>query len=160
MRKSDVGILIVLAIAWGAVWQMWPTTAVVQAQAGIPGNPVNCVVTVSTATTVQAFGAPCLAGGRDIQQALYITDILVSTNATAIAADSFLTIKYGTGTTCGTGTTIVWGAITGNGTFTTASAALTQSFKTPIRIPPNTDLCWIGSTAGSKFIVVNGYTAP
>lgn len=124
------------------------------AQAQQPGNPVICVVTVSTATTVQAFGAACLAGGRDVQYALYITDINFSASATGIAADAFPTLKYGTGTTCGTGTVIVWGELSAS------ALVVPQQLKTPIRIPPNTDLCWISSTAGSKFIVITGYVAP
>jgi hypothetical protein len=31
---------------------------------------------------------------------------------------------------------------------------------TPIRLPPNVDVCWINSTAGSKAWVITGFYAP
>lgn len=112
------------------------------------GEPFRCVVTVSTATTIQAVGAPCNAVPG---QVLNITDIFFSASATGIAADAFPTLKYGTGTTCGTGTTIFWGALS-------AAAFVTpQTFQTPIRLPANVDVCWISSTAGSKFLVISGF---
>jgi len=114
------------------------------------GEFFTCTVPVSTATTIQTVGGSCLGTNA---RSLYVTDVLFSTNAAGIAADSFNTLKYGTGTTCGTGTVIFWGAVT---------AAATQAFVnddllTPIRIPPNNDICWINSTAGSKFLTISGY---
>jgi len=118
------------------------------------GVPVNCVVTVSTATTLSAVGGRCAA--QDDSSALYITDLAFSTNAGAIAADSFNTLKYGTGTACGTGTVVLWGAMT----VAAVQGAVVQTFRTPLRVPPNNDLCWMNSTAGSKVIVLTGYRAP
>lgn len=117
------------------------------------GDQVRCVVTVSTATTITAVGGACAARP---QMALNITDIAFSTNAAGIAADSFNTLKYGTGTTCGTGTAVFWGA------FSTAAVQTTtvQTFATPLRLPQNVDVCWINSTAGSKFLVITGYYTP
>lgn len=112
------------------------------------GEPFRCIVTVSTATTITAVGAPCNAVPG---QSLYITDILFSASAAGIGADAFPTLKYGTGTTCGTGTTIFWGALTA------AAFVVPQTFTTPIHLPPNVDVCWISSTAGSKFVVIAGY---
>lgn len=120
---------------------------------GLRGNPVSCIVTVSTATTIQAVGGDCAAKPGFT---LYVTDILFATNAGAIAADSFPTLKYGTGTTCGTGTTVFWGALTTAAT----QATVIQTFATPIRLPLNVDVCWIDSTAGSKFLVITGYYTP
>lgn len=117
------------------------------------GDPVRCVVAVSTATTITAVGGDCTARTG---YTLYITDILFATNAGGIAADSFNTLKYGTGTTCGTGTTVFWGALTTAAT----QATVIQSFVTPIRLPQNVDICWINSTAGSKFLVITGYYTP
>lgn len=118
------------------------------------GIPLNCFVPVSTATTLAAVGGSCTA--RQNGNAIYITDIMFSTNVSAIGSDAHNTLKYGTGTNCGTGTTTFWAA------FSTA-AALTntpQSLLSPLRIPPGNDICWINSTAGSKVVVLNGYEAP
>lgn len=115
---------------------------------------ISCVVTVSTATTLTAVGGKCIAPEPGLS--LYITDILFATNAGAIAADSFNTLKAGTGGSCGTATTIVWGAMTTAAT----QATVTQTFRTPIRLPSANELCWMNSTAGSKFLVINGYKAP
>jgi hypothetical protein len=111
-------------------------------------------VTISTATTLQAVGGNCAAPGAGLS--LYITDILFATNAGGIAADSFNTLKYGTGGTCGTGTTVFWGALTTAAT----QATVVQSFATAIKIPANNEVCWINSSAGSKFLRLDGYIAP
>lgn len=113
----------------------------------------SCVVTVSTATTIQAFGGSCAAPGAGLS--LYITDISLSASAAGIAADAFPTIKYGTGGTCGTATGIAYGVLSA-----AAVAGFVGNFATPIKIPANNELCWISSTAGSKFLVVNGFIAP
>ena len=113
-------------------------------------EPIRCVVTVSTATTVQAVGGDCAA---QVGRALFITDILSVTNAGGIAADSYNTLKYGTGTVCGTGTTVIWFALTPAATQTTVIDNSTY----PIRLPQNVDLCWINTSAGSKAWVIKGY---
>jgi len=113
-------------------------------------EPIRCVVTVATATTVQAVGGDCAA---KVGQALVITDILSVTNAAGIAADSYNTLKYGTGTVCGTGTTVIWFAMTPAATQTTVIDNSTY----PIRLPQNVDLCWINTSAGSKAWVIKGY---
>lgn len=117
------------------------------------GDLVNCTVTVSTATTIQAVGGDCAARAG---YTLWVTDILFATNAGGIAADSFNTLKYGTGTTCGTGTTVFWGAMTTAATQTTVF----HHFTTPLRLPKAVDVCWINSTAGSKFLVITGFSTP
>lgn len=119
--------------------------------AQLRGVPVSCVVPVSVATTITAVGGDCAAR---LGFTLWITDIQFSSSAAGLAADAFPTLKYGTGTTCGTGTTVFWGALT------TGVIAFAQSFATPIRLPANVDVCWINSTAGSKFLVLTGYYTP
>lgn len=128
---------------------LWPKETSPKAQ-NFRGEPFRCTVTVSTATTITAVGAPCNAVPG---QVLYITDILFASNAGAIAADSFDTLKYGTGTTCGTGTVVFWGAMATAATQNT----VIQTFQTPLKLPANVDVCWINSTAGSKFLVISGY---
>lgn len=123
----------------------------VAAQLGA-GEPFSCVVTVSTATTIQAVGGKCAAPGPGLAHT--ITDVFFSASASGIAADAFPTLKYGTGTTCGTGTTVFWGALTAN------EFVRPHAMTTPITLPANVDICWISSTAGSKFLVINGVIKP
>ena len=142
MRRSiaAVALLTLLAIVGR------PTPVAAQGR----GTPVTCIVTISTAVILTAVGGDCAAQpGRT----LWITDIAFSTNASGIAADTFNTLKYGTGTVCATGTTVFWGALT----IAATQAVVIQSFVTPIRLPANVDVCWINSTAGSKFLVITGF---
>ena len=145
-----VGVTFLAGLLTGALWTGDP----VLAQSANPGISFRCTVTVSTQVTIQSMPAACLSQGPQV--AIYITDILFASNAGAIAADSFDTLKYGTGTACGTGTTVFWGAMATAATQNT----VIQNLKTPIRIPPENDICWINSTAGSKFINITGYYAP
>lgn len=115
-------------------------------------NAIRCTVTVSTATTIQAVGGSCAAPGAGLS--LYLTDILFGASAAGIGADAFPTLKYGTGGTCGTGTTVFWGALTA------AAIVATDNRSIPIKIPANNEVCWISSTAGSKFLVLGGFIAP
>lgn len=120
---------------------------------GFYGRPINCVVAVSTATTVQAVGGDCVA--QDRQMRVFITDVLfASSAASGTAADSFPTLKVGTGTTCGTNTAVVWGALSA------ANTTVWDDLGTPIVVPVGYDVCWIMTTGGSKFITIQGYLAP
>ena len=115
-------------------------------------NAFICVVEVSTATTIQAVGGDC-AGEANISH--FITGITVSSSSnSSTAADAMPTLKYGTGSTCATGTTIVWLGQT------LANTAFSDKFDPPIRIPPTNDLCWIASEAGTKTWVIRGFDAP
>lgn len=116
-------------------------------------NRIHCVVTVSTATTVQAVGNSCVAPGAGLS--LYVDTIEFGSSAAGgTAADSFPTIKSGTGGTCGTATAVVWQAMTAANTTTVSNRS------TPIKVAANSELCWIMSTAGSKTIQISGWIAP
>lgn len=116
-------------------------------------NPIHCNVAVSTATTLTAVGGQCAAPGAGLS--IYITGInFGSSAASSTAADAFPTIKSGTGGTCGTGTAVVWSAMTEANTTTTYTPS------TPMRIAANSELCWIHSVAGSKVINITGFIAP
>lgn len=108
----------------------------------------NTVVTVSTATTLQSLQLP-IAPNR----ATFITDIEFGSSAAgSTAADSFPTLKYGTGTSpCGTGTTVFWQAMI------TANGNIVANLTTPIKVPKGNEICWIMSTAGSKVIQIHGF---
>lgn len=110
----------------------------------------NCVVGVSTATTLQAVGGACASPSAT--RPIYVTDIEFGSSAAgSTAADSFPTLKYGSGTTCGTGTTIFWQAMV------TANGNIIANLTMPIKVPKGNDLCWIMSTAGSKTIQIHGF---
>jgi hypothetical protein len=107
----------------------------------------NCVVTVATATTLTA-ACSSIAANR----AMYVTDVEFGSSAAGgTAADSFPTLKYGTGTACATGTVVFWQAMV------TANGNIVATLSTPIKIPKGNDICWIMSTAGSKTIQIHGF---
>lgn len=136
----------------GAVATVIVLALMLSAQTTVNGRKdgFNCVVTVSTATTLQAVGGACAAPSGD--RSIYITDIEFGSSAAAgTAADSFPTLKAGTGTTCGTGTAVIWQALLA------ANSQVTASLSTPIRVTKGNDICWIMSTAGSKTLQVHGF---
>lgn len=137
-------VLLVLAVAFP-----YPPS---QAQTTVNGRKdgFNCVVAVSTATTLQDVGGACLAPAGD--RAIYITDIEFGSSAAgSTAADSFPTLKQGTATACATNPIVIWqGMITANGQI---EATLT----TPIHVTKGNNVCWIMSTAGSKTIQIHGF---
>jgi hypothetical protein len=120
----------------------------------IPYGPTDftCTVTVSTATTIQAVGGSCVAPGAGLS--LYLTDIRFDASATGIGADAFPTLKSGTGGTCGSNTAVVWGWLSA------AATNATDNRSRAIKLAANNELCWISSTAGSKFVQVSGFIAP
>lgn len=88
---------------------------------------------------------------------LYITDIVNQSNT---ATAGLFTLRYGTGTNCGTGT--------GNVFFFSASALLASpantlapnkiTFMTPIAVPVNNAICVLGVVTNTTNIQINGYT--
>jgi hypothetical protein len=154
MRRFALPLGVIALVLASAIYIGYQTPVSAQNPPFGHGGPfVHCVVTVSTATTLTAVGGSCVAPGAGLS--IYITSISSSTNAAGITADSFNTLKYGTGGTCGTGTTVVWGAMTAAATQQTVQ----QNLGTAIKIPQNNELCWINSTAGTKFWVIDGYIA-
>lgn len=116
-------------------------------------NHINCNVAVSTATTITAVGGSCATPGAG--KSIYVTDIdFGSSVASSTAADSFPTLKYGTGGTCGAGTAVFWSALTA------ANTTQSVNLSTPIKIPANNEICWIHSVAGSKTVRIGGFIAP
>lgn len=116
-------------------------------------NRISCQVIVSTATTIQAIGGSCVAPGAGLS--IYVTDIeFGSSAASGVAADSFPTLKSGTGGTCGAATAVEWQALTA------ANVTQVANYTVPRKIPANSELCWIMTTAGSKTVQINGFIAP
>lgn len=136
----------------GAVASVIVLAIMLSAQTTVNGRKdgFNCVVAVSTATTLQAVGGGCAAPAGD--RSIYITDIEFGSSAAGgTAADSFPTLKSGTGTTCGTGTAVIWQAMI------TANGQITANLTTPIHVTKGNDVCWIMSTAGSKTLQIHGF---
>lgn len=117
-------------------------------------NRISCYVAESTAVTIQAVGGSCATPGAGLS--IYVTDISFAASAVTAThlADTFPTLKSGTGGTCGTATTVIWGAL--NVANTTVVANLSQ----PIKLTAAHELCWIMTTAGSKVVQINGFVAP
>lgn len=110
----------------------------------------RCTVVASTATTLQAFGGSCVAPGT--RKALYITDIIMGSSViSSTTADSALTLKTGTGGTCGSGTQSVLTIPA------LANTSVVTNLITPMRLPANNELCWIHSPAGTKWLTILGY---
>ena len=110
----------------------------------------QAVLTNSTATTLTEIQAAPGAGAS-----LYITDITMSASVIATTTtDQYLTLKYGTGANCGTGTTVLYPA------YNLAFAGVVANLVTPIKLPAANALCFIHAAAGNKNVVVGGYIAP
>lgn len=115
-------------------------------------NRFTCIQVTSTATILTLIPT-CTAPGASLSR--YVTDVTYSSNVNAIGADAFPTLKYGTGGACGTGTVIFWGRLTAVANFSDH-----ETFVTPFKIPANNEICWMTTSVGSKFVIVNGYIAP
>lgn len=111
---------------------------------------IRCTVVASTATTLQAVGGSCVAPGA--RRALYITDIIMGSSViSSTAADAALTLKAGTGGTCGSATVSLLS------TPALANTSVTMHLMTPLELPTNNELCWIHSPAGTKWLTILGY---
>lgn len=111
----------------------------------------NCATT-STATTSTVLTG-CGAPGAGLTR--YITGIDWSSSTISTTAN-FMTIQYGTGAVCGTGTTVIYLDFQAPA----FSGARPNIGTTPIRIGTNTDLCFLHPGAGRRLINVRGYVAP
>lgn len=153
MRRSPIGFIALwVLLVFGGLLVAHHVHAQNQT-VSLGSNGFSCAVPVSTATTLQTFSAPCVAPGANVR--LYITDIQFSASASGIAADSFPTLKSGTGG-CASNLAVIWTAFTP----AAVQTSVVQQFTTPIKLPLNSDVCWIESTAGSKTVTINGYIGP
>lgn len=114
------------------------------------GTFVSSGLSTATALT-QLIAAP--ASGISIHiKAIHMSASVASTTTT----DQQLTLKYGTGSNCGTGTTYLWGS------FSPANGGFTISFSpgVDIQLPAANALCWIHAAAGSKIVNVLYFLGP
>jgi len=113
-------------------------------------NPLFATTGLSTATTLTELIA---VPGASVS--VYITGWKCSSSAASTTTtDQQCTLKYGTGTNCGTGTTYV------DGCFQGSNGGCAESMDSPIKLPANNALCWIHAAAGSKIVRVNYFLAP
>jgi hypothetical protein len=127
-----------------------PSVAAAQAVTPHERQIISCYVSASTATSLTAVGGSCAAPGAAVR--LYITDVIFGASAvSSTAADSAFTLKYGTGGTCGSGTTSIAGAPS------LANTTVSIHFQAPLILPKNNELCWIHSVAGTKWAIINGF---
>jgi hypothetical protein len=114
-------------------------------------NRFNCAMTstATTSTVVTGCGAPGAGLSR------YITDIEYASSIIATTTN-FMTLQYGTGANCGTGTTVVW-RMYNNAAFV---PVIVGGFTHPIKLAANTDLCFLHPGAGTRLINIRGYVAP
>ena len=105
-------------------------------------------LSASTATTLTRIVA------NPGNQYLNLTSVLMSASAASTTtADQLLSLKYGTGSNCATGTTVLFTC------YNVANGGCSQSFVAqPVKLPINVDLCFIDAVAGSKSVFVTGYT--
>lgn len=143
MRRVLLGCLLGLLIAAPTLDAQLPPW-------GHPGPFVHCVVANNSATALTALGGACAAPGTGLS--IYITSITASSSVIATTTtDQYLSIKSGTGGSCGSSTATVWTA------YNLAFDPVTASFPVPIKVAANSELCWMHAATGSKSFVVTGY---
>jgi hypothetical protein len=115
---------------------------------------IRCTVENSSATILTAFGSDCAAPGAGLS--IYVTGIAVTSSAAATTtAANYFRLAYGTGGTCGTGTTIIWSM------YNSVNNPVIQSpIEPPLKLAANNELCWQHAVAGSKNLNITGYIAP
>jgi hypothetical protein len=123
------------------------------------GSPLlfNSATSTVAAALTQVVAAPAAA------TSLYLTDIMVVSD-TATAGQ--YTLRYGTGTNCGTGTTTIYPNLasitTGKIPYpgNTANSPFSTTLTTPIKVPAANALCVICVATNTCTINLSGFTAP
>jgi hypothetical protein len=126
---------------------LWTAPLAAQEQWRASGQPFNCVM-ISTATALtELTDCAVLTSG----QRRYITDINWSSSIISTTTN-FMTIQYGTGTACATGT------VTAHVGFALAfTEAGPGALVTPIRTTANAAICFVHPGAGTRNVNVRGY---
>lgn len=136
-----VGLLALLGYPWGDV--------PVQAQS--PGENWTCSLDDIGATLTRCIVAAEPGSTR------YITDIVAQSTTTT--GGQWL-LQTGTGTNCATGKVSLFPsaatAVRLGSPANTAAPAVFQ-FKTPIRVPPDKDLCLLGKATDTTTVQISGY---
>ena len=119
-------------------------------------NYFVCNVTMSTNTTTICNAAPT-NNINGVAVRAYVTDFQINTTTAGTATT--ISLVYGTGTNCGTGTTAL-SAI--NYPNTTVGAVSIINFRTPLFTSLGQAICvqQAGTTAGTSVVEVHGYLGP
>jgi len=125
-----------------------------QAQSFVPGPSWTCSLDAIGATLTRCALAPT---GGDSGTKRFVTDIVAQ--STTATAGQFI-LRTGTGTNCGTGTvslfpsaaTVIRFSAPGNG-----SAPTVISFRTPLEVPKDSDLCLLGVGTNTVTAQISGY---
>lgn len=113
-------------------------------------NRVRCTINSTAVTSTVVTG--CAAPGASLS--IYITDISFYNTIAGAAANPF-TLQFGTGGTCGTGTTIFWQSWNG-----AALSGVEVHLTTPLRITANNEVCFLQVGAGTRLVNLAGFIAP
>jgi len=112
------------------------------------GGEFNCVITSTATTLTEITGCAVLETG----QRRYITGIKWSSSIISTTTN-FMTLQYGTGTACATGTTTVYVGSIG----TAFDEAGPGALATPIMTSANAALCFVHPGAGTRYVNVTGF---
>jgi hypothetical protein len=122
-----------------------PTVALAQS---VPVNSVDSGATTQVALTQLVTAAATT-------QRMFIHGWTCSASVASTAtADEHCVLKYGTGTNCATGTTVLLSAMT------PAVSHVSENFSSPIIVPAKKNLCYIHAAAGTKRFNVRYRFAP
>lgn len=113
-------------------------------------NAIRCTITSTATTSTVVTG--CSAPGAGLS--IYLTSINWSTSIISTTAN-FMRLQYGTGGTCGTGTTVIY-----DGYASAAFGNLSWSLETPIKIAANNEVCFVHASAGTRLVNLTGFIAP
>lgn len=112
-------------------------------------NRVACALTTTATGSTAITG--CAAPGAGLS--IYITDISIY-GGVAVGATAAATIQWGTGGSCGSGTTVTYYCQHG------ATDGCEAHFTTPRKAAANSEICILDATVGTKFVTISGHVAP
>lgn len=113
-------------------------------------NAILCYISSTATTSTVVTG--CSAPGAGLS--IYITAVYTASSI-ATTTTNFTRIQYGTGGTCGTGTT---GIFDEYAAAAFGSAGLT--FGTAVKIPANNEVCFVNPGVGTRVVTITGFIAP
>ena len=122
------------------------------------GTRFTCSVDNIAASLTEMTGCPVLAANAGQTPSYYVSTIVAqSTTATG----GQFTISTGTGTNCGTGTTVFLASNTARFSAAANTGAATEmKFDPPLKATAGHALCVLGVATNTTTAVVTGYIAP
>jgi hypothetical protein len=133
---------------------LWTDYAPTTAEAQTYGSRWECGLDGIGATLTLCVAAPTSGEAR------YITDIVAQSTTTTAG---LMLVRTGTGTNCGTSTLSLFPAASTVARIAYSANTLAPTvipLRTPLRVPPNADLCVIGTGTNTVTIQFEGYVAP